>query len=227
VSRASIRRRGSRNLPPHLVGEALLKHFGFGLRSREAPRLYSLDFARAAERYGKWAASPILRARSRSCAQRRASLLLDGGDTGRIGTSLGRRGQDMIEAQNPKCLSKAFADQMRRKFLLPPTPRLNARLTEAQRQKLRVAIGEVQQRHVAERRQIVESFVLRTRSQGKPGRRRRGERLQEFATRQRHLLTGDSGSSSSATRWVICSSVSTPLWPKRGMLEQAANASAL
>src|SRR6267142_1916401 len=104
---------------------------------------------------------------------------------------------------------------------------IDVRFAEPHRQQLSVAIGEVQQRYVPERRQVVESFVLRTRSQRKTGRRRGGEGLQELATRQRHLLTGDSGSSRSATRCVICSSVSTPLWPKRGMLEQAENASEL
>src|SRR6266705_997952 len=106
---------------------------------------------------------------------------------------------------------------------------IDARLAEAHRQQLGVAVGEVQQRYVAERRQVVERFVpcLRARSQRKPGCRRGGESLQEFATRQRHLLTGESGSSRSATRCVICSSVRTPLWPKRGMLEQAVNASEL
>src|SRR5882672_9090434 len=64
----------------------------------------------------------------------------------------------------PEMLEQGLADQMRRKVPAPPDAEINARLTEAQRQKLRVAIGEVQERHVAESRQIVESFVLRTRS---------------------------------------------------------------
>jgi len=42
-----------------------------------------------------------------------------------------------------------------------------------------------------------------------------------------HRFTGEVGSRSSATRCEICSGVSTPLWPKRGMAEQAAKAWAL
>ena len=42
-----------------------------------------------------------------------------------------------------------------------------------------------------------------------------------------YLLTPDSGSSSSATRSLICASVKIPMWPKRGMLAQAFIALAL
>ena len=126
-----------------------------------------------------------------------------------------------------EAIEKRLSDQMRWVAPHRADAEIDARLAEAHWQQLRVAIGEVQQRYVPEWRQVVERFVLRTRSQRKTGRRRGGERLQELATRQRHLLTGDSGSSKSATRCVICSSVSTPLWPKRGMLEQAENASEL
>src|SRR6267143_1978687 len=122
-------------------------------------------------------------------------------------------------------LQESLADQMRRAVRARSDAEIDVRLAEMGRQQLGVAVGEVQERYVAEPRQIVESLILRARSQRKTGRGRGGERLQEFATRQRHLLTGDSGSSSSATRCVICSSVRTPLWPKRGMLEQAVNAS--
>src|SRR5437870_13278757 len=59
---------------------------------------------------------------------------------------------------------KGSTDQMRRKVAALPDAEIEARLAEAQRQKLRVAVGEMQQRYVAERRQIVEGFVLRTRS---------------------------------------------------------------
>ena len=37
----------------------------------------------------------------------------------------------------------------------------------------------------------------------------------------RYLLTGDSGSISSATTSLICCSERMPAWPKRGMNEQA------
>jgi hypothetical protein len=36
-----------------------------------------------------------------------------------------------------------------------------------------------------------------------------------------YLLTGDAGSSNKAMTCLICASVKMPLWPKRGMLEQA------
>gem|GEM_PF-5891124 len=42
-----------------------------------------------------------------------------------------------------------------------------------------------------------------------------------------HLLTGESGSINSATKSLICVSVSVWLCPKRGMLEQAEYACAL
>src|SRR5450755_1703557 len=45
--------------------------------------------------------------------------------------------------------------------------------------------------------------------------------------RMRHLLTGDWGSISRAVTSFICCSVRMPLWPKRGMVVHAANASAL
>src|SRR6266581_1557324 len=126
-------------------------------------------------------------------------------------------------------LEQGFADQVRGPVHALPDAEIDARLAEMSRQQLRVAVGEVQQRYVSKNREVVERLfvLLWARSERKPGRGRGGERLQEFATRQRHWLTGESGSSSSATRCVICSSVSTPLCPKRGMLEQAAKASAL
>ena len=41
------------NRPPHLVGEALLRHYGFKPDSREAHAFSHLDFGRAARKYGK------------------------------------------------------------------------------------------------------------------------------------------------------------------------------
>src|SRR6266851_5108419 len=41
------------NRPPHLVGEALLKHYDFHARSAEAYAFTHLDFDEAARRYGK------------------------------------------------------------------------------------------------------------------------------------------------------------------------------
>src|SRR5437762_13771727 len=42
----------SRGQAPHLVGDALLKHFRFAPNSREAYAFTHLDFARAANTYG-------------------------------------------------------------------------------------------------------------------------------------------------------------------------------
>ena len=114
---------------------------------------------------------------------------------------------------NAEVLEQRLADQVRRPVCAFAYAEIDARLAEAHGQQLRVTIGEVKQRYVSKNRQVVERFAgcLRTRSERETRRGRRGERLQKFATRQRHLLTGESGSSSSATRCVICSSVSTPL----------------
>ena len=89
------------NRPPHLVGEALLRHYGFKPDSREAHAFSHLDFAQAARKYGKMGGFAHLATLvKRLRAERGASLLLDGGDTWQgSATSLWTRGQDMIEAQ--------------------------------------------------------------------------------------------------------------------------------
>jgi sulfur-oxidizing protein SoxB len=92
---------GSMNRPPHIVGEALLKLFRIKPGSREAYAFTYLDFAEAAQRYGKLGGFAHLATLvKRLRAERRATLLLDGGDTWQgSATSLWTRGQDMIEAQ--------------------------------------------------------------------------------------------------------------------------------
>src|ERR1700687_4541313 len=68
--------------PPHLVGEALLRHFGIAPGSRQAHAFTHLDFVHAARRYGKvggFAHLATLVKRLR--AERPDALLLDGGDT--------------------------------------------------------------------------------------------------------------------------------------------------
>jgi len=89
------------NRPPHLVGEALLKHFGISPSTREAHAFSHLDFARAAAKYGRLGGFAQLATLVKQLrAGRGASLLLDGGDTWQgSATSLWTRGQDMIEAQ--------------------------------------------------------------------------------------------------------------------------------
>lgn len=87
--------------PPHLVGEALLRHFGVAAGSREAHAFTHLDFERAALRYGKvggFAHLATLVKRLR--AERPHALLLDGGDTWQgSAVSLWTKGADMIGAQ--------------------------------------------------------------------------------------------------------------------------------
>ncbi len=92
---------GSANRPPHLVGEALLEHFGISPGTREAHAFSHLDFARAAGKYGGLGGFAHLATLVKQVrAGRVASLLLDGGDTWQgSATSLWTRGQDMIEAQ--------------------------------------------------------------------------------------------------------------------------------
>ena len=91
---------GARGQPPHLVGEAFLKHFGVAPGTRLAHAYTHLDFERAARRYGRaggFAHLATLVKRVR--AQRPGALLLDGGDNWQgSATALWTRGQDMIEA---------------------------------------------------------------------------------------------------------------------------------
>ena len=90
----------SRGKPPHLVGEALLRHFRIAAGSRLAHALTHLDFENAARTYGKiggFAHLATLVKRVR--AQRPGALLLDGGDNWQgSATSLWSKGQDMIDA---------------------------------------------------------------------------------------------------------------------------------
>jgi sulfur-oxidizing protein SoxB len=86
--------------PPHLVGDALLRHFGIRAGTAEAYAFSYLDFERAAKTYGKvggFAHLATLVKRMR--ASRPGALLLDGGDTWQgSATALWTRGQDMVDA---------------------------------------------------------------------------------------------------------------------------------
>jgi S-sulfosulfanyl-L-cysteine sulfohydrolase len=90
----------ARGKPPHLVGEALLRHFGIAPGTRAAHAFTHLDFERAARAYGAmggFAHLSTLIKRLRS--QRPGALLLDGGDSWQgSATSLWTRGQDMVDA---------------------------------------------------------------------------------------------------------------------------------
>ena len=90
----------ARGRPPHLVGEALLRHFGIAPGTRDAHAFTYLDFARAARAYGRMGGFAHLATLIASMrASRPGALLLDGGDTWQgSATSLWTRGQDMVDA---------------------------------------------------------------------------------------------------------------------------------
>jgi sulfur-oxidizing protein SoxB len=90
----------SRNRPPHLVGENLLKHFGIRPGTPEAYAFTYLDFDAAAHTYGKVGGFAHLSTLIKKIrASRPGSLLLDGGDTWQgSATALWTKGQDMVDA---------------------------------------------------------------------------------------------------------------------------------
>jgi len=92
---------GMRGKPPHLVGEKFLAHYGMDANTRNAHAFTYLDFAEAAEKYGKTGGFAHLRTLvNKIRSQRPGSLLLDGGDTWQgSGTSLWTNAQDMVDAQ--------------------------------------------------------------------------------------------------------------------------------
>ncbi len=88
------------NRPPHLVGEAFLKHFGVEAGTRLAHAFTFLDYERYAALYGRvggFAHLATLVKRLR--ATRPGALLLDGGDTWQgSGAAMWTKGQDMVDA---------------------------------------------------------------------------------------------------------------------------------
>lgn len=90
----------SKNKPPHLVGENLLRHFGIKPGTREAYAFTYLDFDHAARTYGKVGGFAHLATLIKKIrASRPGSLLLDGGDTWQgSATALWTKGQDMVDA---------------------------------------------------------------------------------------------------------------------------------
>jgi len=86
--------------PPHLVGAALLRHFGIRPGSAEAYAFTHLDFERAAKTYGKVGGFAHLATLVKQLkASRPGALLLDGGDTWQgSATALWTKGQDMVDA---------------------------------------------------------------------------------------------------------------------------------
>jgi S-sulfosulfanyl-L-cysteine sulfohydrolase len=91
---------GAAGKAPHLVGDALLKQFGFAPDSREAHAFTYLNFERAAQQYGKVGGFAHLATLIKQLkANRPGALLLDGGDTWQgSATALWSKGQDMVDA---------------------------------------------------------------------------------------------------------------------------------
>jgi sulfur-oxidizing protein SoxB len=89
-----------RGRPPHLVGGALLRHFGIRPGTPEAYAFTYLDFEQAAKTYGKVGGFAHLATLVKQLkASRPGALLLDGGDTWQgSATALWTKGQDMIDA---------------------------------------------------------------------------------------------------------------------------------
>ncbi|MBW8905731.1 MAG: thiosulfohydrolase SoxB [Betaproteobacteria bacterium] len=88
-------------LPPHLVGEAFLKHYGIAPGSAAAHAFTHLDFESAARRYGRMGGYAHLATLvKRLRASRPHPLVLDGGDSWQgSATALWTQGADMIGAQ--------------------------------------------------------------------------------------------------------------------------------
>ncbi|MDQ3215931.1 MAG: thiosulfohydrolase SoxB [Pseudomonadota bacterium] len=86
---------------PHLIGEHLLKRFGIAPNTRQAHAFTYLNFAEAANRFGKVGGFAHLSTLVKLIrADRPGALLLDGGDTWQgSATSLWTGGQDMVDAQ--------------------------------------------------------------------------------------------------------------------------------
>ncbi len=86
--------------PPHLTGEALLRHFRIRRGSAEAHAFTHLDFVLAAHSYGKVGGFAHLATLvKRLKAGRPGALLLDGGDNWQgSATALWTRGEDMMQA---------------------------------------------------------------------------------------------------------------------------------
>jgi S-sulfosulfanyl-L-cysteine sulfohydrolase len=94
----------TRGKPPHLVGQAFLKHFGVKPGGRDAHAYTFLDFDRGAQKFGAVGGFAHLKTLVDRIRGRRGdghSLLLDGGDTWQgSGTAYWTRGQDMVGACN-------------------------------------------------------------------------------------------------------------------------------
>ena len=88
--------------PPHLVGEALLRHFGIAPGTRDAHAFTYLDFAAAAQTYGKVGGfahlATLVKRLQASRPQRAAARRRRHAGRARR-PRCGRKGQDMVDAQ--------------------------------------------------------------------------------------------------------------------------------
>jgi sulfur-oxidizing protein SoxB len=86
--------------PPHLVGEALLKHYQISANTRLAHAFTHLDYVPAARTFGKVGGFAHLATLAKKIrAQRPGALLLDGGDSWQgSATALWTKGEDMVQA---------------------------------------------------------------------------------------------------------------------------------
>jgi sulfur-oxidizing protein SoxB len=87
--------------PPHLVGEAFLKHFGLKPNTPEAHAFTCLNYVEAAKKYGKVGGyANLLTLVKHMKAQRPGALVLDGGDNWQgTGLALWTNAQCQIDAQ--------------------------------------------------------------------------------------------------------------------------------
>jgi S-sulfosulfanyl-L-cysteine sulfohydrolase len=90
----------SASRPPHLTGEALLRHYGLRRGSRLAHAFTHLDFEELARRYGKMGGFAHLATLVKLIqSQRPGAMLVDGGDSWQgSATALWTRGADMVAA---------------------------------------------------------------------------------------------------------------------------------
>jgi len=90
-------------LPPHLTGEAFLKHFGLMAGTPDAYAFSSVDFSKLAGEYGRIGGLAHMATLIKAIrAERPANtLLVDCGDTWQGSyTSLATQGEDMVDAMN-------------------------------------------------------------------------------------------------------------------------------
>ena len=88
--------------PPHLVGEAFLKHYNVAANTPEAHAFTHLNFEAAARQYGKIGGFAHMATLVKNLRAQRPNrtLLLDSGDTWQgSATALWTKGQDMVDAQ--------------------------------------------------------------------------------------------------------------------------------